>query len=276
MNPNLVSIVPPAWRSGCGGIDLFAGSFSYISADEFIQLLRSVAANASGYAFELALNAMCPSCQQEIARLSNVVRELNQMLGNSCQMAKTLVDGSNLPSLLRSQQTESGLIATGVGATADFLEGLLPRNGQSPTQLAAANAPQTMNKVIKGNVVWRALKERNAGGWFQFGDDSLLEAIMSLTGTVIVGDIPPGAQEHEIREIEALLSLADLLQGSRHGRKVWLWTCAGDNGPYTWRFATKARGYCFPATRNRIHKRLSTLQPNPPLVSPSAGTVESL
>jgi conjugative transfer pilus assembly protein TraH len=41
-----------------------------------------------------------------------------------------------------------------------------------------------VNKVIKGNIVWRVLKERNAGGWCQFGDDSLLEAIMSLEGTI--------------------------------------------------------------------------------------------
>jgi conjugative transfer pilus assembly protein TraH len=231
MNPNLISIVPPSWRGGCGGIDLFAGSFSFINADEFVQLLRAIAANASGYAFELALNAMCPSCQQEMARLSNIVRELTQGLGSSCEMAKALVDATNLPSLVHSQQTESGLIATQIGAAADFLEGLRPRNGNSPSQVAQQAAPQEVNQVIKGNVVWRALKERQAGAWFRFGgDDPLLEAIMSLTGTVIVGDIPQGAQEHPITEVEPLLTLTDILVGSSPDRPIQVWKC-DDNDP---------------------------------------------
>ncbi len=62
---------------------------------------------------------MCPCCQQEMARLSNIVRELTQGLGSSCEIAKALVDVTNLPSLVHSQQTESGLIAIQIGAAAD-------------------------------------------------------------------------------------------------------------------------------------------------------------
>jgi len=54
-NTNLVSFVPPSFSAGCGGIDLFAGSFSFINFNQFVQLLRNVAANASGYAFQLAV-----------------------------------------------------------------------------------------------------------------------------------------------------------------------------------------------------------------------------
>ena len=59
-NTNLVSFVPPSFSAGCGGIDLFAGSFSFINFNQFVQLLRNVAGNASGYAFQLAVGAMCP------------------------------------------------------------------------------------------------------------------------------------------------------------------------------------------------------------------------
>ena len=54
-NTNLVSFVPPSFSAGCGGIDLFAGSFSFINFNQFVQLLRNVAGNASGYAFQLAI-----------------------------------------------------------------------------------------------------------------------------------------------------------------------------------------------------------------------------
>ena len=226
MNPNLITLTPPSWKGGCGGIDLYAGSFSFISADEFMQLLRAVAANAPGYAFELAMNAMCPTCQQEMARLSNVVRELNQMLGNSCQLAQGLVTDA-FSALTGKQQQQSGLIATLSGAASDFLQGLRPSDNKSPTKTAQDADPAQVKREIKGNVVWRALKERNAGAWFQFGDDPFLEAIMSLTGSIIVGDIPNGQEEHEIREIEPILTLQDILVGSGSGnqRRISVWTC---------------------------------------------------
>ena len=47
MNESLWHFVPPSFDAGCGGIDLFAGSFSFISAEQFQNLLRAIAANAT-------------------------------------------------------------------------------------------------------------------------------------------------------------------------------------------------------------------------------------
>jgi conjugative transfer pilus assembly protein TraH len=44
MNESLWHFVPPSFDAGCGGIDLFAGSFSFISAEQFQNLLRAIAA----------------------------------------------------------------------------------------------------------------------------------------------------------------------------------------------------------------------------------------
>jgi conjugative transfer pilus assembly protein TraH len=234
MNPNLISVVPPHFRGGCGGIDLFMGSFSFISADEFMQMLRAIAANAPGYFFQLALDAYCPDCMNQMARLSHTMRELTSDLGNSCEMAQRLVNATVPASWHDSANQEAGLIAQGIGAVTDALAGLRPPAGQpSPQQLAQQNDPDTTRRVLKGNVVWRSLKSRQVGGWFAHGDDRLLEAIMSLTGTVIVGDIPDGGTEFAIQEKEPLLDLPDLLLGSgRDGqRPVNVWSCGGDVDP---------------------------------------------
>ena len=45
----------PSFRAGCGGIDAFAGAFSFIDSDQLIAFGRAVAQNAAGFAFELAL-----------------------------------------------------------------------------------------------------------------------------------------------------------------------------------------------------------------------------
>ena len=51
-NYPLASITPPSFRAGCGGIDLYAGSFSFINKDQFVALLRNIGNNAIGAAVD--------------------------------------------------------------------------------------------------------------------------------------------------------------------------------------------------------------------------------
>ena len=60
-NYPLASITPPSFRAGCGGIDLYAGSFSFINKDQFVALLRNIGNNAIGAAFNMALCSMSPT-----------------------------------------------------------------------------------------------------------------------------------------------------------------------------------------------------------------------
>ena len=53
----LAAIQFPSARAGCGGIDVFGGSFSHISAEEFKNMLRNIPAALPGIAFQLALEA---------------------------------------------------------------------------------------------------------------------------------------------------------------------------------------------------------------------------
>ena len=57
VDTTLINISLPHASGGCGGMDMFAGSVSFINADQFIALLRAIAANAKGYAFQIAMNA---------------------------------------------------------------------------------------------------------------------------------------------------------------------------------------------------------------------------
>src|SRR3989344_8831870 len=50
MQENLIGFVPPSASASCAGVDLYGGSFSFINTDQLVQLLRSIAANARGYA----------------------------------------------------------------------------------------------------------------------------------------------------------------------------------------------------------------------------------
>ena len=47
VSESLMHVTPPSFEAGCGGIDLYAGSFSFINADQFQALMRAVHPSAT-------------------------------------------------------------------------------------------------------------------------------------------------------------------------------------------------------------------------------------
>lgn len=84
---NPVNLQLPNVKAGCGGIDLFGGSFSFINSDELIALLKATASNALGFAFMLAIKSISPQIASTLEDLSQKVQQLNQFNMNSCEMA---------------------------------------------------------------------------------------------------------------------------------------------------------------------------------------------
>ncbi len=187
MSANLVSFVPPSLEAGCAGLDMNGGSFSFINADQFVQLLRSIASNAQGYAFQLALKAMSPSIAETMNGLQEKIQQFNQFFGDSCQMAQNLVDKSGAGQVI--QENSAKLVAIFEGGADDGYDAYANNSAASALEKAESAAPDVVDETIKGNVVWRALKKSKAADWFDTGDDSLLEAIMSITGSIVVSDL---------------------------------------------------------------------------------------
>ncbi len=218
MNEALWHIVPPSVKAGCGGIDLFAGSFSFISMEQFQNLLRAIASNAAGYAFEIALQTMCKDCMEVMETLQKKLLALNQGFANSCQLAKGIVnDVADAFDVAHKDKTS--LIGTfnGIG---DLFEMRSTATGTDTVKAAYDSASAEQKKELTGNLVWQALKRNGVAGFFSGGDNALLEAMMSLTGSVIVGPpvaAPPGGESnYPITPLRGnLLRAYDLLHGSR-------------------------------------------------------------
>ncbi len=226
VTPNIVSFVPPSISAGCGGIDMFGGSLSFVNKDQLVQLFRTVAANASGYAFQLALDNVFPDGSKWIEAMQQKIQKMNEMLGNSCEMAQGLVDaaiggndGGTSPSILRDKIAATDIALA--GATEDAFSSFYPSTGKSATQNQNTYTP-AIAKAKDGNLVWKQLKKNNVQGWFKYGDNALLEQLMSITGTVVIGDLvqDPGAgssdvQTQPIIPFEGnLISLVDLVDGT--------------------------------------------------------------
>ena len=70
-NYQLASIAPPSFTAGCGGIDLFAGSFSFINKEQFVALLRNIGNNAIGAAFK-TFARLYPASNFNVCQLAHV------------------------------------------------------------------------------------------------------------------------------------------------------------------------------------------------------------
>src|ERR1700720_1498491 len=89
----LATIQFPYVKAGCGGIDVFGGSFSHLSAAEFKNMLKSITASLPGVAFQLALSSVSPLLGQKVEWMKNLETFINNARLNSCETAQALVRG---------------------------------------------------------------------------------------------------------------------------------------------------------------------------------------
>jgi conjugative transfer pilus assembly protein TraH len=89
----LIQLDLPSYRAGCGGIDLYMGSMSYLSKDNMVALQKSIMSNGTSYAFELAMATTAPEMKDVADGLRQVEQFLNNASINSCETAQNFVGG---------------------------------------------------------------------------------------------------------------------------------------------------------------------------------------
>lgn len=235
VDQNVVSWVPPSAKAGCGGLDLNAGSFSFINSDQIVETLRAVAANAKGYAFQLALDAVYPESANWIETFQKKIQDMNQYLGNSCQMARGLIDGG-LDAADAAKKNEEGVMAAMKNGASDFFGGLTDWSSEdSATNPVVADS----FKENRGNLVFKALKKGDAKSSFKYGDTALLEQLMSITGWLSLGtttidpkisvstsgSVPGEEKVLPKSEGEPKLTLRDFVYGNSGNLEVTVYEC---------------------------------------------------
>jgi len=211
-NYSLADVQLPSLRAGCGGIDLFGGSFSFINKQQFVALLRNIGSNAVGYAFKLALQSISPDIDKLLTELHDQINKINAMNINSCEAAQALVNGA-VGEYDNSIQSGCANISQYLGTVADRADARLTcaTNAPAIVKTAAASTDPNVRNVtfVQGNVVWTALN-RIAGSISQ----SEKELIMSVIGTVVLyapRDDGSGAMPRYFEP--TIVGLRDLLLG---------------------------------------------------------------
>ena len=211
-NYPLVRAQLPSLKAGCGGIDLFGGSFSFINKAQFVALLQNIGANAVGYAFKLALQSISPDIDKLLTELQDQINKINAMNINSCEAAQSLVNGV-VGQYDNSIMSGCENISQYLGSVTDRADGRVSCATNAPAVVkAAANStdPNVSNATfVKGNVVWNALNK--VGGGISQQEK---EFIMSIVGTVVL--YPPddtGAGAAPAYLAPTIVGLRDLLLG---------------------------------------------------------------
>lgn len=186
----IVQFAAPRIDAGCGGVDIFFGSFSFINGAQFEQLIRSIAANAVGYAIKLAIRNMCNPCGDIIDKLEDAIRQLNSLAKNTCAISMQSLEkaGAKVMEFGRS-------VGEGLKVAANYMSDITASKNSSqsepPTVTAQGGNPAVgKENPILGNVTVRAAKETMPGGNNTMRafmtDRQSTEMVQSLFGTVIV------------------------------------------------------------------------------------------
>lgn len=184
---SIVQLAAPRIDAGCGGIDIFFGSFSFVNGEQFEQLLRSLASSAVGFAIKSAIQAMCNPCAAIINELETAIRELNALAKNTCAIANAMFTEGGFEKLSERAASIGTHIANAAGVTADWATGQNNRTAQKPSETADV---KTEENPMVGNLVYKAAKETLSNGTNTLSafltEEKAIEIVMGLYGTVIV------------------------------------------------------------------------------------------
>lgn len=193
-NLNVANVQLPSLRAGCGGIDVFTGSFSFISAAELVALLKAIANNALGFAFKLAIDTLCPECGKVMAELQTYAQMMNNYTMNSCEMAQGIVGGV-WPRSERASATICQAIGTKEGIFSDWARARQQCTAEGNTVAEGAKGNPEYDDVNYGlprNFTWSIIKKSpffSTGGAIDADKRELAEYVMTLVGTIIF--VPP-------------------------------------------------------------------------------------
>lgn len=210
-NSQLMGAHLPKFNSGCGGIDIQTGGFSFISGDQLVQTLSAVSSNAAGFAFMLGLESVSPTSSNIVRQLESWATLVNGIGINSCETAASLV-GSVWPAsemasehICRTANTASNPLYN------DYIAGRHNcSNTEKNSQNQMGNEKSTLLKE-EYNIAWDALMTQP---FFKSKENnSAAEMYMTLVGTFVVKkDISPQFYFSKAEDNEFLIRL---LEGGR-------------------------------------------------------------
>jgi conjugative transfer pilus assembly protein TraH len=180
----LVSMTLPDINAGCGGIDAYLGSFSFINGEQLQRFVKQIMSNSAGYFFDLALQTTVPELKDAKDFIQKMASDVNSMNMSSCQAAQGIVGGL----FPRTQVYQSKICQDIAGQSNIFADWAASRQGcgvggkmDSVLDKAGEKDKERISKNI--NIMWDALSKNHMFS----GNKELKEFVMTLTGSLVFG-----------------------------------------------------------------------------------------
>jgi len=163
---------------------LFAGGFSFINKEQFVAMLRNIGSNALGYGFKLAIQNLCPTCDNVMQALQATAQAINRQNIDSCEAAKGVVNAVIPDTWTRDKQNTAKNFGVDTGIFSDISDAWTKvMNNEavanSTINSVASSKPEIKESLPMGNVTWKALKKIDG-----LTDDYRM-LLMSMVGTTI-------------------------------------------------------------------------------------------
>ena len=159
--------------SGCGGVDIGFGGFSFLNLDQLVAKLQKIASAAPAFAFNMALSSLCKDCQAIMDQLNAIADAINGLNFDACKSAvgwcKSL--GQALSKKLDTiDDAKSGIervignVAQSVKDYTDSIQGFINcgPNGECSDQSSQAAKQKALEKLkFQGSLVRKIFKDNN-------------------------------------------------------------------------------------------------------------------
>ncbi len=219
----------PKVSAGCGGIDMYAGGFSFITNSEAKKLAQNIMSDNVSYGFNLALETVSPLISNTMKDLSRKVTDFTNRSINSCETAVGLV-GSVFPKTDEAQRNVcQSVVNTHTGIFSDYAEARMECKTLSGRQKAfnrLKSEPGYENTLMGSmNFAWKAIKTNPL-----FKDDNeLSELMMSMSGTIIYNHKAENATGANKKHYPSLAVSQDFINTLMHGGKIKVYGCDTDD-----------------------------------------------
>ncbi len=175
----------PDINAGCGGIDAYLGSFSFINGEQLQRFVKQIMSNAAGYFFDLALQTTVPEIKTAKDFLQKMASDINSMNlsslpGGTGGLSAGSSPGRRCPSRksVRTLPVRAIFFADWAASRQGCTVG---GKSDSVRDKASDKDKERVTKNI--NIMWNALSKNRMFD----GNKELKEFVMTLTGSLVFG-----------------------------------------------------------------------------------------
>ena len=179
---HLLNAEAPSCRFGgvCdASMDFTAGGLSFAKGPAFSTFLTQLVNNAQAYGTILAVQTLCPQCENIMTWLQEAVQAVNAMAIPACKAMEIIGGGMKTAADAAADSIKQRFLIN-AGEKSDMAS--IQKKSKKDNDESTGDAPELKSLLGDNfNLVWKALDERAANG----ADNELKEFLMTLSGTVI-------------------------------------------------------------------------------------------